>query len=109
MPLELTPRQLATVQSILATHVPNLEVRAFGSRVQGTARRFSDLDLTIMGAEPLGIARLGELRQAFSESDLPMKVDVVDWATTSAVFQQEILRTCTVLQEARGVQMQEGK
>lgn len=33
------------------------------------------------------------LREDFSDSDLPWKVDVVDWATTSASFRALIERT----------------
>lgn len=51
--LDLTPEQRDTVTRILARHVPEREVRAFGSRVTGRAWRYSDLDLVILGAEPL--------------------------------------------------------
>ena len=46
--LDLDPRDLAAVRAILRRHVPEFAVRAFGSRVRGTARRTSDLDLAIM-------------------------------------------------------------
>jgi predicted nucleotidyltransferase len=48
--IELDKQHLDTVVSILRQHVPDLEVRAFGSRVAGTAREFSDLDLALVGA-----------------------------------------------------------
>jgi predicted nucleotidyltransferase len=45
--LDLDPNQLAIVQEILAKYLPNKEVWAFGSRVKGTAKPLSDLDLSI--------------------------------------------------------------
>jgi len=56
------------------------------------------LDLVIVSTEPLPLALLAEVAEAFSESDLPWKVDLVDWATTSEVFRQRILAHKVVLQ-----------
>jgi predicted nucleotidyltransferase len=86
MPLDLRPDYLAIVQQILLRHVPDREVWAFGSRVKGTARDASDLDLCIRGDASMGFEQLGRLRDAFSTSVLPFRVDVVDWATTTEGF-----------------------
>lgn len=77
---------LAEVRHILQHHVPGRMVRAFASRVHGNAKPFSDLDLTIMGETPLDFRQLAALKDAFAESNLPFRLDVVDWATTSEVF-----------------------
>jgi len=71
--LELEPRHLAMVRRILEAHVPDCEVRAFGSRVQGPAKPHSDLDLTVMTTSPLPIGVKVRLEHAFAESDLPFK------------------------------------
>jgi predicted nucleotidyltransferase len=84
--LDLVPEQLAEVRRILQLHVPGRRVRAFGSRVLGTARPFSDLDLAVMGETPLDFRQLSALKDAFAESNLPFRVDVVDWAATSESF-----------------------
>ena len=84
--LDLTSEQLAEVRSILSQHIPERAVRAFGSRVNGTAKPFSDLDLVVMGDVPLEFRQLAALKDAFAESSLPFRVDIVDWATTSAEF-----------------------
>lgn len=88
--LDLTQQQLAEVRNILTQHIPGRTVRAFGSRVTGTAKPFSDLDLVIMGDTPLDFRQLAALKDAFAESDLPFRVDVVDWETTSAEFRSII-------------------
>lgn len=63
----------------------------FGSRIKGTAKPFSDLDLAIIKDSPLFLSKHTELVEAFSESDLSWKVDIIDWASTSDVF-KEIIR-----------------
>ena len=50
----------------------------------------SDLDLALMTDEPLSIARTAELKAAFTKSDLPSRVDLVDWASTSQSFREGI-------------------
>jgi len=96
-PIDLRPGDLESVLRILAGHVPEREVRAFGSRVSGTARDFSDLNLAILGDEPLPATVLADLQEAFRESDLPFKVDVIDWATTQEHFRRIIEREFVVV------------
>lgn len=92
MPLDLRSDQLAVVRSILAQHVPQHTAWAFGSRVKGTARQFSDLDIGLQGAQALGFEQKANLKLAFSESNLPFAVDVVDLANCSDAFAQAIAR-----------------
>ena len=55
-------------------------VVAFGSRATWTAKEYSDLDLAVLGDEPLPLDAAAALAEGFGESDLPFKVDVVVWA-----------------------------
>lgn len=96
-PVDIAPGDLETVQLILRKHVPNFEVRAFGSRVSWTARDTSDLDLTIISDEPLDITALAAIREDFIQSNLPFCVDVVDWSTASAGFRKIIESDSEVL------------
>jgi predicted nucleotidyltransferase len=86
-------------RGLLERHVPGRELWAFGSRVNGTAKPYSDLDLVILGSEPLSLSTLADLADGFSESDLPFKVDLVDWATTGERFRKMIEGGRVVLQE----------
>jgi predicted nucleotidyltransferase len=97
-PLALTPVQLQEVLEILALHAPEPEVRVFGSRARGTAKPYSDLDLALMTGRPLTLAQQALLNEAFDESNLPFKVDLVDWAATSAAFQDLIMAGSVVIQ-----------
>ena len=101
--LDIDPNHLAMVSSILNRHVPQYEVWAFGSRVTGTARLYSDLDLALITDKPLSWAVSSALKEAFSESDLPWKVDIVDWATTSEDFRRVIRRNKVTIQTAKAM------
>ena len=150
--IDLSPQHLQTVRAILGQHVPNCEVRAFGSRVSGAAKSYSDLDLAVVagskkqggayvppyfggmyasseqgrrhaklrhvcatrecfswgfaGRRPMGTDTrlnpdtLRHLKEAFEESDLPFRVDVLDWNETSREFQKviekgfEVIKAC---------------
>jgi uncharacterized protein len=97
--IDLRTDYLEIVKRILALHVPDYDVFAFGSRVSGRVKQFSDLDLVIMSQKPLSLRKLTKLREAFSDSDLPIKVDVVDWAATDENFRAIIKRATEVVQK----------
>jgi predicted nucleotidyltransferase len=101
--IDIRPDHLEIVKAILKTHVPDAEVRAFGSRVAWTAKDHSDLDLAIMGDEPLDFRTKTLLEEAFEESDLPFRVDVVDWATVSENLRRIMEQEYVVLQESGDV------
>lgn len=96
--LDLSAHDWEEVAAVLKRCVPEHEVWAFGSRAQGTARTYSDLDLAIISQHPLPIATLALLRESFDESDLTIKVDVVDWASTKEPFRKIIESSKVVLQ-----------
>lgn len=97
--LDIGDEEWKVVSTILRRHVPDREVWAFGSRAKRNARPFSDLDLAVIGDIPLTLGESANLADAFADSDLPWKVDVLDWATTSASFRQIVERDKVVIQE----------
>lgn len=97
-PIQINPRDWADVLQILHTHAPGMAVWAFGSRARHTAKPYSDLDLALVTAQPLSLAQLGDLAEAFESSDLTIRVDLVDWASTSAAFRQRIEADRVVVQ-----------
>lgn len=96
--LTITNEELAIVKQILQTHIPNLEVWAFGSRVKDNAKPYSDLDLAVITREPLSLQAHADLVDAFSESDLPWKVDIVDWALLTENFKHVVQSQYMVVQ-----------
>lgn len=88
---DLAGEHVALVRDILRTHLPpGVAVSVFGSRAQGGARRYSDLDLALQSDHPLGLGLLGELAEAFLDSDLPFKVDLVDLAAVDSAFRARV-------------------
>jgi predicted nucleotidyltransferase len=61
---------------------------AFGSRVKGKAKRFSDLDLCFFDKIPDKV--ISDLEEQFEESNLPYTVDIVDWNSCDPSFQEII-------------------
>jgi predicted nucleotidyltransferase len=98
--IDLNPGQLAEVRGILARYVSEYEVVVFGSRANGSARKFSDLDLALIGNHALPLRRLAELRDALSESRLPIMVDVLDWHALTAEFRRLVLSRFETIQVA---------
>ncbi|MCQ9328571.1 nucleotidyltransferase family protein [Pelistega suis] len=96
--LHLSEQELFIVKSILQQHIPYATVWAFGSRVNGHHKPYSDLDLAVMTDKPLSLEVHANLKDAFSESDLPWKVDIVDWALTSEQFRKIIQKQFEVIQ-----------
>lgn len=61
---------------------------AFGSRVTGKQKQFSDLDLAFM--EPIPLNVLTKIKYELTESDLPYKIDIVDFQKSSSQFKNLI-------------------
>ena len=100
--LALTPEQSQSVLERLQRYLPDTEVWAYGSRVKGTAKPWSDLDLVVFaGASQRTIVE--ELREAFEESDLPFRVDLFVWDELPEAFKATIEKEHVVLQEKADV------
>jgi len=90
-PIDLPADHRNLVLTILAAHLPQGSAAwVFGSRATGRARRHSDLDLAIDAGRRLTLDERARLTEAFSESDLPYKVDVVDWHAIDDRFRRMI-------------------
>jgi type I restriction enzyme S subunit len=99
--IDLKPQDWDEISLILKNYVPEYPVWAFGSRVKGTAKAYSDLDLAIITQQPLSVTTMASLKEAFDESNLSIRVDVVDWAATSGVFRKIMENDKVVVQKAR--------
>lgn len=84
---------------LLTRYVPQVTALAYGSRVNGHAHDASDLDLALKNSNgmPIEVGDLSALRYAFSNSNIPILIDVRDWARLPENFQAEIERHHVVL------------
>ena len=100
--IDVPDHHLKTIKRILGEYVGDCEVRAFGSRGNGTAREHSDLDLAIIGKGKIKRRVKMLLREAFEDSDLPFRVDVIDYNTVSESFRAIIEDKYEVIQNKPG-------
>ncbi|MFA7331758.1 MAG: nucleotidyltransferase domain-containing protein [Candidatus Delongbacteria bacterium] len=99
--LELPAAWRDQVLGILAAQCPELEVWCHGSRVQGRAREWSDLDLVLVSDQPINPAHLNALREAFACSNLPIRIDVADLRALPITLQQGVREAHVVLWNPR--------
>jgi predicted nucleotidyltransferase len=100
--LNLEERHREQIRAILGQHLggrKGVRVYAYGSRVRGNAHRFSDVDLAIESAQPIGVDLLFALRNAFDGSNLPYSVDVTDLAHATPSFRTSFDRNRELLFE----------
>jgi predicted nucleotidyltransferase len=95
--IDLTPHQQTLIIQLVRAEFPTVEIRLYGSRYRGTARPYSDVDLCLVGESKLDWLAIARLREALAESDLPMRVDVLDWHNIPEHFQRTIAQGYAVL------------
>jgi len=100
-PIEVSSSEWKIIEEILITFAPNQEVLAFGSRAKFLAKPYSDLDLALKGEMPLNLSSLVDLRDAFSNSDLTFKVDIVQWENISEAFREIISKNSVLIKKSR--------
>ena len=98
--LDLPPRYRRPLEALLREHVPDAEVWAYGSRINGESHEASDLDLVLRGPglEPLDNG-FADLLEAIEQSNIPILVQAQDWAGLPESFHREIERDYVVVQE----------
>ena len=97
--LHLAARHRAMLEALLKEHLPEVEVWAYGSRVNGQSHDGSDLDLVLRGPglAKIDISRLVDFEDALQDSTIPFLVEARDWARLPERFHQEIERNHIVI------------
>jgi len=63
--INVSESQMQIILRILDRYVPDSQVWAFGSRVKGNSKSYSDLDLVVISEDKMSISEFGELIEAF--------------------------------------------
>jgi len=81
------------IKEIIFKYLNPKEYRVFifGSRATGKARKYSDYDIGILGKRPVPSVTKVLIEEALEESDLPFKVDIVDFTEVSERFKKVAL------------------
>ena len=98
--MDITAGQCRTLLALLQRHLPDTEAWAYGSRAKRTSNPKSDLDLVVFST-PDQRARVGDLREAFEESNLPFRVDLFVWNDVPDSFRKQIRAHHVVLRQPR--------
>ena len=76
--LDLDPKYIDFIKETILVEIPNVEIYIFGSRMQGNALEYSDVDIALKDKEKISIESILKLKVKFENSTFPYKVDIVD-------------------------------
>lgn len=82
------------IQDVLIN--PSIEIILYGSRATQTARLSSDYDIALKSRQPISQTKLSLIREKLEESNIPYKIDLVDYALVSSELQANIDKDGTV-------------
>ena len=97
--IDITTEQKETLLAFFRRFIPGVAVWAYGSRVKGTARANSDLDLVAF-TTPTQRPLVSELKDALTESNIPFLVDLHVWDEVPERFHEIIRKEYVVFQKA---------
>ncbi len=92
--IDLDPGSKAIIEELMAEYIEQGALYVFGSRVSGESEKLSDLDLLIRSEKPLSFSRFLKLKDALEFSELPVRVDLIDWKRISPEFRESIEKKC---------------
>lgn len=100
--MHLLARHRRVLETLLREHLPDVEVWAYGSRVNGRSHDGSDLDLVLRGPglQEIPVDDLADFEEAVRESTIPFLVEARDWARLPKRFHPEIERDYVVVVKA---------
>ena len=87
--IDITAAERKIILELLDRYLPGTPAWVYGSRVKWTSRPKSDLDLVVF-ATPQQQRQVGDLREAFEESNLPFRVDLFVWDEAPESFREQI-------------------
>ena len=82
------------LKQIVLKQVPNdaFAIFLFGSRAAVNAKPLSDIDIGILGTEPLPMIVKAHLDADLEESIVPFKIDLIDFYQVDKDFKKEALK-----------------
>lgn len=76
--IDLNDKYISFIKETITNILPDVEVFIFGSRTQGKAREYSDVDIALKAYNKIPLSDILKIKTAFEDSTFPYKVDVVD-------------------------------
>ncbi|WP_157153211.1 nucleotidyltransferase family protein [Brachyspira murdochii] len=88
--ISLTENEIQIIKDILKKHIKYGKVYLFGSRVKGTNKKFSDIDIVIDINVKLSLNDMSRIKDDFDESDLIYVADIIDYNAIEDSFKSII-------------------
>lgn len=77
--------------AVIAALLPEAAIYLFGSRARGTHSQWSDIDIALDTGRKISRYEIGELMSMFEASNMPYKVQIVDFHSVSDDMRESIL------------------
>ncbi len=90
MELDLELKYVNFIRDKILALIPDVEIYFFGSRTQGKALEYSDVDVALKSSDKIPIEKMLQLKAQFEESTIPYKIDIVDLNNLKAEFKKII-------------------
>ena len=84
--LDLEEKYKEFIKTSIKNILPNVKIYIYGSRVKGTAQKYSDVDIAIKCQEKIPFDKFLTLKAFFEDSTLPYQVDLIDLDSISEKF-----------------------
>ena len=76
--------------AVINALIPQAKIYLFGSRAHRTYSKWSDIDIALDADAPLPAVDVGEVRDMLAESNIPYKIEVLDFHRDSKDMQESI-------------------
>jgi len=86
------------ILAVLTALMPGVTIYLFGSRARGTHSPRSDIDIALQSTEQLSRHAIAEIVRMLQASDIPYKIEIVDFNRVSDDMRTSILEEGIVWQ-----------
>lgn len=83
MSYPIDQKSKAKIIALISALIPEAKIYLYGSRARGTNSQWSDIDIALNAGKVLPQLSIGELNDIMIASNLPYKVDIVDFNAIS--------------------------
>lgn len=88
--IDLEEKYIKFIKNVVSNHLTEYRIFMFGSRVKGTAKKYSDVDIAINSKNLTDKTKL-LIEADLENSTIPYEVDVIDLNTISEKFRKNIV------------------
>ena len=84
--IDLENKYIEFIKNTINNVLTDVEIYIFGSRVQGVAKKYSDVDIALRSSEMIKFSDILRIKSLFENSIFPYKVDIVNLDSVTPEF-----------------------